>query len=196
MAPRRILWLLSLCLGAFVVSASAQTLVNVNDTLYNADGTKASGRIVISWDPFTAGSTTVDGGTLTYTIPSSGVNWGVVNVSLYPNVGASPAGTSYRAQYFLANRASYSETWVVPASGPVTIAAVRTLPAPTPVDTDINSLNGLTAQVQAFTHPDDTNVTLGITSSGSNHAFTMGWTGQLAVARERGGEDRGRDVTG
>ena len=97
MAPKRIFCLLSLCLSAFVVSASAQTLVNVNDTLYNADGTKASGRIVISWDPFTAaGGTTIDGGTLTYTIPSSGVNWGVVNVSLSPNAGATPSGTSYR----------------------------------------------------------------------------------------------------
>ena len=66
MAPKRIFGLLALCFCAFVVSASAQTLVNVNDTLYNADGTKASGRIVISWDPFTAvGGTTIDGGTLT-----------------------------------------------------------------------------------------------------------------------------------
>src|SRR3990170_2483894 len=32
--------------------AFGQTLVQVSDTLYNADGTKASGRMIISWDPF------------------------------------------------------------------------------------------------------------------------------------------------
>ena len=75
----------------------------------------------------------MDGGTLTYTIPATGVNEGVVNVSLYPNIGATPAGMSYAARYFLANGAQYAETWVVPAAGPVTIATVRvaTVPAPT-----------------------------------------------------------------
>ena len=118
-----------LCLGG---PAAAQT-VQVLDTLYNADGSTASGRIVISWSPFTAGDgTTVDGGTLAYTIPATGGSAGVVNVSLYPNVGASPAGTSYAARHFLANGAQYTETWVVPASGPATIADVRVLNAPAP----------------------------------------------------------------
>jgi hypothetical protein len=123
------------CHLSLVTVLPSQTLVNLNDTLYNADGTKASGRLVISWDPFTSGGVTVDGGTLVYTIPATGVNQGVVNVSLYPNLGASPAGTSYRAQYFLANGASYYETWVVPATGPVTIANVRVSTPPTPITT-------------------------------------------------------------
>ena len=120
-----------------LVPAFAQTPVQVLDTLYNADGTKASGRIVISWDPFTpaGGGATVDGGNKTYTIPATGASAGVVNVSLYSNVGATPSGTSYRARYFLANGANYTETWVVPATGPVTIAAVRVSVVPSPTIT-------------------------------------------------------------
>lgn len=116
--------------------AFGQTLVQVSDTLYNADGTKASGRMIISWDPFTtADDTTIDGGTFSYTIPASGVDAGKVDVSLAPNVGATPAGTSYRVRYYLANGASYTESWVVPASGPATIAQVRTLTTPIPIPT-------------------------------------------------------------
>ena len=120
------------CFLCFAPSGRSQT-VPVLDTLYNADGTTASGRIVISWNPFTAADgTTVDGGTLTYTIPATGGSAGVVSLSLYPNAGASPAGTSYAARYFLANGAQYTETWVVPASGPATVADVRVLNAPVP----------------------------------------------------------------
>jgi len=120
-----------------LVPAFAQTPVQVLDTLYNADGTKASGRIVLSWDPFTpaGGGATVDGGNKTYTIPATGASAGVVNVSLYSNVGATPSGTNYRARYFLANGANYTETWVVPATGPVTIAAVRVSVVPSPTIT-------------------------------------------------------------
>lgn len=48
----------------------------------------------------------------------------------------------------------------------------------------IATLNTLTSTTQTFTSPDDANVTLDITSSGSNHAFTLGWTGTLAKARQ------------
>jgi len=125
-ARRNILYLLCfLCLLCGGRRAEAQT-VQILDTLYNADGTTASGRIVISWDPFTAADmTTVDGGTLTYTIPATGINAGVVNVPLYANVGATPAGTSYAARYFLANGAQYTETWIVPSFGPATITTRR-----------------------------------------------------------------------
>jgi hypothetical protein len=134
-AVRTLLFLIT-CHLSLVTALQSQTLVNLNDTLYNADGTKASGRIVVSWDPFTAASgQTMDGGTLVYTIPATGASAGVVNLSLAPNIGAAPAGTSYRAQYFLANGASYFETWVVPSSGPVTIANVRASTPPTPITT-------------------------------------------------------------
>ena len=126
-------------------TAFAQTLTRVSDTLFNADGSKASGRMVISWSPFTTGdNTTVDGGNLSYTIPDSGINAGKVDVFLAPNSGGSPAGTSYVVRYYLANGASYPETWVVPSSGPVTIAEVRTLTTPVPIPTiNVGQINGI-----------------------------------------------------
>ena len=132
-------------------SLHAQTLVTITDTLKNADGTNAAGRVVISWDPFTAASgETIDGGTLTYTITN-----GVVSLSLAPNIGATPAGTSYRAQYYLTNRASYRETWVIPATGPVAIAAIRvsTVPTPTVLFNAATQLTNFDMSAQTFTRP-------------------------------------------
>lgn len=132
---------LLLC-GLCVSVAQSQTLVTITDTLKNADGTNAAGRLLISWDPFTAASgETIDGGTIIYTITS-----GVVGISLAPNIGATPAGTSYRAQYYLTNRASYRETWVIPATGPVTIAAIRVSIVPSPTVT-FNAATQLTGIV-------------------------------------------------
>jgi len=48
----------------------------------------------------------------------------------------------------------------------------------------ITSLNGLIAATQTFSVVDDTNVTLLITSSGSDHEFQLGWLGQLAKSRQ------------
>lgn len=47
----------------------------------------------------------------------------------------------------------------------------------------ITSLNTLTGATQTFGKTDDTNITLTITSSGSNHQFGLGWTGVLGIAR-------------
>ena len=49
--------------------------------------------------------------------------------------------------------------------------------------TGITSLNGLTGATQTFSITDDTNVLLDIVSTGTTHAFTMGWSGQLSLAR-------------
>lgn len=47
----------------------------------------------------------------------------------------------------------------------------------------ISTLNGLSTSTQTFSKVDDSNVTLSITSAGSNHQFTIGWGGVLADAR-------------
>lgn len=238
--------------------AQTPALVQVSDTLRNADGTAANGRLVISWEPFTSSDgATIDGGTLTYTIlprpgaptsvtqagasgsttyyywlsarnasgetllgpsrvtttsnatlsstnyntvawnslpgasdyrvwrtttstaPSGTGNYlvgvttsttindqsnsltsatvpaGNVNLSLAPNAGATPAGTSYRAQYFLANGASYTETWVVPATGPVEINDVRVsvVPSPTVTFNAGTQLTNIDFTAQSFTRP-------------------------------------------
>ena len=137
---RRIVFCLA-SIGWFGGLARAQTLTQIADTLYNADGSKASGRILISGTAFKAvsGETITGGGTLTYTVID-----GVVNLSLTPNLGATPAGTSYRARYELANGARYTETWVVPATGPVKISDIRVPVAPSPtVLFDASQLTGI-----------------------------------------------------
>lgn len=49
--------------------------------------------------------------------------------------------------------------------------------------TGLTSINGLTAGSQAITSVNDTNVTLGVASSGSTHSLTVGWTGLLPLTR-------------
>jgi hypothetical protein len=117
-----------LLLLAVALYAQVPALTNVLDTLYNSNGTTASGTVVITWRPFTtADGATIDSGSLSYTITA-----GVINLNLAPNENATPTGTSYQARYALANGGNYTETWVVPAAGPVTIADIRSLTIPTP----------------------------------------------------------------
>ena len=112
-----------LCVGFL----DAQTTVNINDTLRNADNTLASGRLEIFWPAFkTAGGFTVAPGRFSYTVTN-----GVVNLNLFPNAGAAPSGTSYRVNYYLTSGAG-REYWVVPATGPVTIGDIRVSVAPSP----------------------------------------------------------------
>ncbi len=121
--------LLVFLLSAFCLlpSAYGQTLVTISDTLRNADNTLASGRLEISWPAFrTADGFTVAPGRKSYTVTA-----GVVSFSLFPNVGATPAGTSYTVDYYLTSGAG-REYWVVPATGPVTIASIRVAAAPSP----------------------------------------------------------------
>lgn len=53
----------------------------------------------------------------------------------------------------------------------------------TPSGSGISSLNGSSNTSQTFSNTNDTNATVAITSSGSNHGFAMGWTSQLALSR-------------
>ena len=105
----------------------AQTTVNISDTLRNADNTLASGRLELFWPAFrTSDGFTVAPGRLSYTVTN-----GVVNLSLFPNAGGTPSGTSYRVDYYLTSGAG-REYWVVPATGPVTIGDIRVSVAPSP----------------------------------------------------------------
>lgn len=56
-------------------------------------------------------------------------------------------------------------------------------------DTGITSLNGLTGATQTFADVDDTNVTVAISSTGTTHTWTLGWTSVLAVGRGGTGAD-------
>ncbi len=123
---RLVLALLLLSVG----SGWGQTLqkTQIQDTLFNADGSKVEGTVMITWKSFTA----VDGSTVVNSTVDVPIVQGLLSVGLTPNEGAVPSGTSYRANYTLNNGRRFSETWIVPISGsPVTVSDVRVSLPPT-----------------------------------------------------------------
>lgn len=84
------------------VRADAPAVTTISDTVYRADGTPASGTLLISWPAFTTSAgALVAAGNTSVTIGAAGS----VTVSLVPNAGASPAGTLYSVVYRLSDGA-------------------------------------------------------------------------------------------
>ena len=74
------------------------TTTNVQDTVYRADGTAASGTLLISWPAFTtAGGQPVAAGSTSVKLGAGGA----LSVGLAPNAGASPSGSYYTVVYQL-----------------------------------------------------------------------------------------------
>jgi hypothetical protein len=74
------------------LQAQGPALTTISGTVYRADGTAASGTVLISWPSFqTAEGDAVAAGNLAVTIGQGGA----FRAQLVPNVGASPAGTYY-----------------------------------------------------------------------------------------------------
>ncbi len=141
-------------LGLLVAACSmagAQTLstTTVQDTVYRADGTVASGTLIVSWPAFTtAANAAVAAGSTTVQI---GANGSVV-LSLAPNAGALPGGTYYTAVYHLDDGIVNKEYWVVPVAASTTIGVIRSQLVPATVaiqavskqyvDTAVSSITG------------------------------------------------------
>jgi hypothetical protein len=107
------------------LQAQGPALTTISDTVYRADGSAASGTVLISWPSFqSAEGDAVAAGNLSVTIGTLGA----FTVQLVPNVGASPAGTYYVAVFQLDDGTVRTEYWAVPATSPTTIAAVLTTP--------------------------------------------------------------------
>src|SRR6267378_7901048 len=105
--------------------AQGPALTTVSGTVYRADGTVASGTVLISWPSFQAAEgDVVAAGNLSATIGPLGA----FTAQLVPNVGASPAGTYYVVVFQLNDGTVRTEYWAVPATSPTTIAAVVTTP--------------------------------------------------------------------
>jgi hypothetical protein len=105
--------------------AQGLTLTTISDTVYWADGTAASGTVLISWPSFqSAAGDAVAAGNLAVTIGPQGA----FTAQLVPNVGATPAGTYYVAVFQLDDGTVRTEYWSVPTTSPVTIAGVLTTP--------------------------------------------------------------------
>jgi hypothetical protein len=70
----------------------------VSDTVYLADGSAASGILIITWPAFvTASGTAVAPGNTNVTLGTNGA----LSVALVPNAGATPAGSYYTVVYQL-----------------------------------------------------------------------------------------------
>ena len=105
-----------------VTASGAVNTTTVQGTVYRADGTPASGTVLISWPAFTtADNQAVAAGSLSVPIGANGF----VSVNLAPNAGAIPAGSYYTAVYHLNDGTVNPEYWVIPASGTATISSVR-----------------------------------------------------------------------
>src|SRR5579863_3030833 len=117
-------WALGWALAATHAMAQTPALTTISDTVYRADGSPASGTLLISWPGFT----TADG----YAVAAGnnsvvlGPN-GSLTVQLAPNAGATPAGTTYLVTYQLSDGTVKTENWSVGSTSPETISQVRTL---------------------------------------------------------------------
>ncbi|MCL4522639.1 MAG: hypothetical protein M1453_07765 [Acidobacteria bacterium] len=125
---------LALCVAAWSCALATPALAQcpakttIMDTLYNADGSLASGRVTIAWPTFLIGTCQVIGGQTTVSVAN-----GAFTVQLYPNTTAVPAGTSYRVTFALKSGRVSTEYWVVPASATsVSLATVRAPSVPVP----------------------------------------------------------------
>ncbi len=118
------------CVCALTTPAAAQcpAKTTVADTLYNADGSLASGRVTIAWPTLVIGSCQVIAGQTTVMVAN-----GAFSAQLYPNTTAVPSGTSYRVTFALKSGRVTTEYWVVPASAvAVALATVRAPSVPVP----------------------------------------------------------------
>ena len=97
----------------------------VQDTVYLADGTTATGTLIITWPAFVSSSgAAVAGGSTTTTVGANGA----LSVALVPNAGATPAGVYYTVVYQLGPGEVKTEYWVVPTTSPANLSQVRTTP--------------------------------------------------------------------
>ncbi len=107
---------------AGMASYGQVTTTAIQDTVYHADGTTATGTLLIEWPAFTtANGAAIPSGNLTVQIGANGS----VSLNLTPNAGAMPAGTYYTAIYHLDDGTVSKEYWVVPSVAQTTITAMR-----------------------------------------------------------------------
>ena len=151
---------MNLILSPVQVSAQTQQIATttVTDTVYRADGTTATGTVLVSWQAFTtAVGQSVPSGSTSATIGANGA----MSVSLVPNAGSTPMGSYYTAVYHLDDGTVSREFWVVPASTTaVQVSAIKTtvLPASVAMQTVSKSYVDTAIAAAVSGHPlDSTN---------------------------------------
>jgi hypothetical protein len=98
---------------ATVVGGAEVATTQVADTIYHADGTVATGTLVISWPAFTTSAgESIPRGSISTVIARDGT----LSVPLIPNAGATPIGSYYTVVYRLDDGSLTRQYWVVPPS--------------------------------------------------------------------------------
>ena len=122
------IWRVAIGLTAVAVAvlpprATAQVnTTTVQGTIYRADGTAASGTLLVNWSAFTTPQNqAIAAGSTSAPIGADGF----VSLNLMPNANALPAGSYYTAVYHLSDGTVNQEYWVVPASSTASVASVR-----------------------------------------------------------------------
>jgi hypothetical protein len=128
-----LIWLLLLGVmgagAAFGQSGIATT--QLSDTVHRADGTAASGTVLVSWPTFTTASgASVAAGNTSVTLGTGGT----LSLQLVPNAGSTPMGSYYTVVYHLDDGSVIREYWVVPVStAPVQVSTIRSTVLPATV---------------------------------------------------------------
>ncbi|MGA8528759.1 MAG: hypothetical protein WB622_03530 [Acidobacteriaceae bacterium] len=173
---------LPLRLAAQIVTTTVQ------GTVYRADGTPASGTLLISWPAFTTPQNqAIAAGSTSAAIGADGF----VSINLTPNAGSLPAGNYYTAVYHLSDGTVNQEYWVVPSSGTAAIASVRAQLQPSTVAVQPVSqayVNGAIASLSGSYLPITGgtltgSLTLSTDPTASSQAATKHYTDQLAAAQ-------------
>lgn len=135
--------LLGICAGAMAQVATT----TIQDTVYRADGTSASGTVLVTWQSFTtAAGQAVAAGNTSATIGPNGA----LSLRLTPNANATPAGTYYTAVLHLNDGTTSQQYWVVPVSAaPVTLASIENQVLPTSVAMQTASRSYVDAKIAA-----------------------------------------------
>ncbi len=190
---KRVMWALLLA-GCWLAAAGQVATTTVQGTVYRADGTAASGTLLVSWPQFTtAANQAVAAGSTTVAIRQDGF----VSLQLAANTGASPAGSYYTAVYHLKDGTVSREYWVVPAAGTASIASVRARLEPATVavqsatkqyvDTAVSSITGNYLQVSGGTMGGP--LVLGGDPTAANQAATKHYIdGAIAGTVQKGGD--------
>jgi hypothetical protein len=121
---RKTLALAALCGLAIIQTGHAQTgLTTIQDTLFEADGTRFNGTLTIQWSTFDA----VNIGTIVQQSRSVSVVNGNLLLQLAPNAGAQAPANVYTVHYQSDGNQQFTETWTVPVTTQaLTVSAVRT----------------------------------------------------------------------
>lgn len=124
--------LIGVLMTVMTVTGVAQvSTTQVSDTIYHADGTVATGSVIISWPAFTTSNgDSIPSGSTTAAITTGGA----LSVALVPNAGSTPIGSYYTAVYHLDDGSVSRQYWVVPASlASVKVSTIESAVLPTSV---------------------------------------------------------------